>query len=121
MKEKKLKYTQSEYEDYILNNFNFEVMSEYKGSMYPVKMKHVICGGISNRTTDQAKKNGCPYCNGSMLLRGFNDLSITNAEVYKLLTDKNDIFHIQVKKHRLHVLLVVKNISKRLILLLDMD
>lgn len=93
MKEKKLKYTQSEYEDYILNNFNFEVMSEYKGSMYPVKMKHVICGGISNRTTDQAKKNGCPYCNGSMLLRGFNDLSITNAEVYKLLTDKNDCMY----------------------------
>lgn len=93
MKEKKLKYTQSEYEDYILNNFNFEVMSEYKGSMYPVKMKHIICGGVSNRTTDQAKKDGCPYCNGSMLLRGFNDLSITNPEVYKLLTDKNDCMY----------------------------
>ena len=41
MKEKKLKYTQSEYEDYILNNFNFEVMSEYRGSMYPIKIKHI--------------------------------------------------------------------------------
>ena len=93
MKEKKLKYTQSEYEDYILSNFNFKVMSEYKGSMYPVKMKHMICGGISDRTTDQAKKNGCPYCNGSMLLRGFNDLSITKPDVYKLLTDKNDCMY----------------------------
>lgn len=92
-KEKKLKYTQEEYEDYILSNFNFEVLSEYKGSMYPTKVRHKVCGGISNRTTDQMKKQGCPYCNGSMLLRGFNDLSVTNPEVYRLLTDKDDCMY----------------------------
>lgn len=91
--EQNLKYTQSEYEEYILNNFNFQVMSEYKGSAYPVKVKHLTCGGISNRSTDQMKRRGCPYCNGSMLLKGFNDLSITAPEVYELLTDKEDCMY----------------------------
>ena len=92
-KEQKLKYTQEEYEDYILSNFNFEVLSEYKGSMYPTKVRHKVCGGISDRTTDQIKRRGCPYCNGSMLLRGFNDLSITAPDVYELLTDKEDCMY----------------------------
>lgn len=92
-KEKTLKYTQEEYENYILENFNFEVLSEYKGSMYPVQARHRVCGGVSNRTTDQMKKKGCPYCNGSMLLRGFNDISITRPDVYNLLTDKEDCMY----------------------------
>lgn len=92
-KEQKLKYNQSEYEDYILKNCNFEVLSEYKGSAYPVKMKCNVCGGIFNRTTDRAKKRGCPYCNGTMILKGFNDLSITNPNVFDLLTDKNDCLY----------------------------
>lgn len=92
-KEKRLKYTQAEYKDYMLKKFNFDVMSQYRGSAYPVKMKHMVCGGVSNRTTDQIRKNGCPYCNGSMLLKGFNDLSITKPNVYELLADKHDCMY----------------------------
>lgn len=92
-KEKTLKYTQEEYEQYILENYNFEVLSEYKGSSIPTKVRHIPCGGICDRTTDRIKKRGCPYCNGTMILRGFNDLSITAPDVYNLLTDKDDCLY----------------------------
>lgn len=92
-KEKRLKYTQEEYEKYILENFNFEVLSEYKGSSIPTKVKHIPCGGICDRTTERIKKRGCPYCNGTMILKGFNDLSITAPDVYNLLTDKKDCLY----------------------------
>lgn len=88
----KLKYTTEEFKK-IAEEANplIEVIGEYRGSSIPTKIRYKECGHEHAYTLAAIKRNNpCPVCSGEVIVKGVNDLWITEPDVAKYLEDKED-------------------------------
>lgn len=81
-------------------NIEYIPLEEYKGRNtcidFKCKKNHIFKG----RPRAIYAGQGCPYCSGSKVLIGFNDLWTTHPNIAKLLLDKSIGYNVSAYSHK---------------------
>lgn len=75
----------------LLTDDEFEVIGEYVNNITPIEIKHKVCNHtFFKKPTHMKTTPKCPICEGTICIKGVNDLWTTHPEIASLLKDEND-------------------------------
>lgn len=103
--EKTLKYyCETNHKEYLLEEFSYKNSKKPTEIFASNKEKYWwICPNCKNEyyesTNNRTNGTNCPYCNGTKVLIGFNDLWTTHSNVAKYLNDTNRGYEITFGSH----------------------
>lgn len=84
-----------------VRNGNLEIRGKYEGTDTPIECYCTIHNVTTFPTPYSLQHgSGCPYCAGTKVLKGFNDLWTTDPKVAELLTNPEDGYTIARMSHK---------------------